>query len=766
MGSPTTYLIDMEGKVVQEWENDFPLATTAYLLENGHLLRTAMARRGPSRPGGGPPRRDGGPPRRDANPAESDPKPPERDANPAEPDAKPAKRDAKPGEPNAKPAERDAKPPMESNAKPPQRDGEPPRRDAGSDGRPPGRDGRRPRPGWGPPGFGGGPRGLGGGGAGGRVQEFTWDGELVWDFELASDTQLLHHDIERLPNGNVLMIVWERKTAEEAIAAGRNPRLQGNRDLQPDFLVEVKPTGKTTGEIVWEWHIWDHLIQDHDSTKASHGDVAAHPELIDINYTEGWAEQLSEKEAEKLRSLGYLGPRGRGLAGPRGPDWTHTNSIAYNAQLDQIVLSVHAFHEIWVIDHSTTTEEAAGHAGGRSGKGGDLLYRWGNPRAYRAGKHADQRLFAQHDACWIPPGLPGEGHLMVFNNGRGRPEGNYSSVDEIVPPPVDKQGRYARKSGAAFGPEKPVWSYAAPKKAEFFASHICGAHRLPNGNTIICSGERATIFEVTPQKEVVWKYTNPRRGGFGPGGFGFPPPGRGPGSFGGPGPWGAPPRAGQILPSFLQAILRLKEEQKTQLDQLQKDVDGKLDKVFTAKQKEQLRDMRPGFGPNGFGTLPRPGQLMTPFMQAKLKLTDQQKRQVEAIQKEADGKFDEILTDEQKKQFGQMRKGFAPGGFAGPPGFGRRGRPDGQGGGRRDGGGRLGPRPPGGFPGGPFGPPGGGPGGFGFGPPGGGPGGGQLFRAYRYGPNYPGLVGKDLTPGKTIEELQAADADEQRKQDG
>jgi hypothetical protein len=29
-----------------------------------------------------------------------------------------------------------------------------------------------------------------------------------------------------------------------------------------------------------------------------------------------------------------------------------------------------------------------------------------------------------------------------------------------------------------------------------------------------------------------------------------------------------------------------------------------------------------------------------------------------------------------------------------------------------------------------------------------------LFRAYKYGPDYPGLAGKDLRPGKTVEELQ------------
>jgi hypothetical protein len=81
------------------------------------------------------------------------------------------------------------------------------------------------------------------------------------------------------------------------------------------------------------------------------------------------------------------------------------NSVSYNAKLDQILISVRSFNEFWIIDHSVTTKEAAGHTGGRSGKGGDLLYRWGNPSAYRAGKTSDQKLFAQHDAHWIPEGL-------------------------------------------------------------------------------------------------------------------------------------------------------------------------------------------------------------------------------------------------------------------------------------------------------------------------------------------------------------------------
>ena len=127
---------------------------------------------------------------------------------------------------------------------------------------------------------------------------------------------------------------------------------------------------------------------------------------------------------------------------------------------------------------------------GSRGKGGDLLYRWGNPRAYRAGTKADQTLFVQHNAHWIPRGFPGAGHLLVFNNGGDRPDGTIRRLTSSSSP-VDAQGRYTREPGKAFGPGQAVWSYSAPKKSDFYSSFISGAQRLPNGNTLICSGPTA-----------------------------------------------------------------------------------------------------------------------------------------------------------------------------------------------------------------------------------------------------------------------------------
>ena len=424
--------------------------------------------------------------------------------------------------------------------------------------------------------------------------------------------------------------------------------------------------------------------------------------MIDLNFGDSTIAAIVARpeELDKLRSIGYVGGAGRKPQISQ-PDWLHINSVAYNAERDQILLSTFEFSEVWVIDHGTTTAEAAGHEGGKYGKGGDLLYRWGNPRAYRAGTVKDQRLFGQHNAQWIAEGLPGERRILVFNNGVKRTGGAYSSVDEIIPP-IDDRGRYEHAAGKAFGPDKAEWSYSAPKRIDFYAPFISGAQRLVNGDTLICSGTNGTIFEVTPKGETVWKYVNPEKGGspFGGPGFGGSPPG------GGPPPFGGPPKLGQIVPPFLQGFLRLTDDQKKQLEAAEKDAAEKLGKVLTDDQKKQMADK-----PLGFGELPPPGKLTSAALQDRLKLTDDQKKQLADVQKDADDRLDSLLKDDQKKQLKQMQemaKGFQGGPPGGPPGF-----------------------------------PGMGPGG-----------GGGLFRAPRYAADFPGLKDKELKPGKTIEELQ------------
>ncbi len=303
------------------------------------------------------------------------------------------------------------------------------------------------------------------GGAGGIVEEIAPDGSVVWSYQYADDYVQQHHDVEQMPNGNILMIAWELKSQADAIAAGRDPSLLSEGELWPDHIIELNPANNT---IIWEWHLWDHLVQDYDASKDNYGTVSEHPELVDVNHT-------TRKAAA---------------------DWNHTNSIDYNAELDQILLSVHGFSEIWIINHATTTETAAGTAG-------DLLYRWGNPQTYDAGSASDQKLYTQHDAQWIPPGIPGAGNILVFNNGDQRMRA-YSSVDEIVLP-LNADGSYSL-SGTAYAPVTPIWTYIADTPSDFYADHISGAQRLSNGNTLICNGTDGVFFEVTPAGEIVWHY--------------------------------------------------------------------------------------------------------------------------------------------------------------------------------------------------------------------------------------------------------------------
>ena len=146
------------------------------------------------------------------------------------------------------------------------------------------------------------------------------------------------------------------------------------------------------------------------------------------------------------------------------------NSIDYNPLLDQIALSVRGNSEVWIIDHSTATAEAEGHTGGARGKGGDLLYRWGNPVCYGAGTASDQRYFQQHDVEWVRPGYPGEGNMTCFNNGLVR--GDYSTVDEFIPA-INADGSYTMVSGSALSPANFTWTYKGHhRKSDVFGEHL------------------------------------------------------------------------------------------------------------------------------------------------------------------------------------------------------------------------------------------------------------------------------------------------------
>jgi Arylsulfotransferase (ASST) len=301
---------------------------------------------------------------------------------------------------------------------------------------------------------------------GGRVEMLDWDSKVVWRFDYATTEGQQHHDVYWMPkNGHVLMVAWETHDTAEALAAGRRPEtIPSSGELWVDKVVEVDPRNN---QVVWEWRVWDHLVPPGEAP-------SDHPGLIDPNFV---------------------------TSGTLSMDWTHANAVAYNAALDQVILSVRNFSEFWVIDHGTTTAEAAGHTGGRLGHGGDLVYRWGNPRAFGR-LDLPQQLFGQHNPNWIASGLTGAGHILLFNNGDAN-QRPYSTVVELETP-AGSDGSYAYDPGTGYGPSEPVWEYSPPDT--FFAPIISGAQRLANGHTFVTDGPAGHFFEVTPDGQTVWSH--------------------------------------------------------------------------------------------------------------------------------------------------------------------------------------------------------------------------------------------------------------------
>jgi hypothetical protein len=269
----------------------------------------------------------------------------------------------------------------------------------------------------------------------------------------------------------------------EAIQAGRNPANLDNNELYSEQILELEPVGANQANIVWEWNIKDHLIQDFDNTKDNFGVVADNAQLLDINFLNGNSPVNN---------------------------WLHFNSIQYNEQRDQIVISSRKMSELYIIDHSTTTAEAATSSGGTYGKGGDLLYRWGNPEAYGNGLSTDRKLFGQHTPYFIPESYPNGGKIMTFNNGIDRTP-SYSQVD-IISPPESSLGIYDYTLNTAYLPNATDYTYdqiPSSGVSDFFTSIVSNAQQLPNGNILICEGRKGYFFELNTNDEKVWEYISP-----------------------------------------------------------------------------------------------------------------------------------------------------------------------------------------------------------------------------------------------------------------
>jgi len=329
-------------------------------------------------------------------------------------------------------------------------------------------------------------------GANGTIAILAPDGTVKWEWDhLEFGVEALHHDIEMLPNGNILAICWHVISAETANSLGWAQ--QGLRQqIVLDKLYEIKPDLRTgEAEIVWEWAMADHVIQNLNPDSPNFGDPAAHPEKININWPQLDAIQFNSNQL------------------------VHANSVSYSPKDDVILLSSAIFGELWAIDHSTTKDEVKGATGGRYGRGGDLIWRWGNPQTQGLGGPDEQRLFWQHDAHFQSESVLRRGEIMVFNNGMrrdadGKPDsdqicmgmitGAYSDVIELTLP---------RDAEGMIQMDKPPvinWQFNADGNLDIYSPFMSNAHRLPNGNTVMVQACDKRIVEVTLDGEIVMDF--------------------------------------------------------------------------------------------------------------------------------------------------------------------------------------------------------------------------------------------------------------------
>lgn len=307
---------------------------------------------------------------------------------------------------------------------------------------------------------------------GGIIEKLDWEGNLLWRYTVNEENLFPHHDVAPLPNGNILVLCFETKTPAEAWEVGAKDSI----DYWSTSVIEIEPIGEDSANVVWRWNLWDHVVQELDSTRNNYGVVSEHRELMNIN-----------------EAMQFPGEYTTGYGDP-GPDWMHMNSIDYNAERDEILLSSRDQNEIYIIDHSTTTSEAASHSGGNKGKGGDIIFRY-------AGS-----LYGQHDAHWVENDDYPENTILLFNNGfRYHDQSRrFSSVDYIIPF-LDENQNYVDNEIVEF---KTIISFK-DHEDEIYSTIMGSAQILPNGNTLVCSSEDGIFYEHDASGKKVWEYRSP-----------------------------------------------------------------------------------------------------------------------------------------------------------------------------------------------------------------------------------------------------------------
>lgn len=320
--------------------------------------------------------------------------------------------------------------------------------------------------------------------------QVDWNGKIVWKFnkyELIKDPEhkpawmsRQHHDYQREGNpvgyyapklnprvNKGITLILSHKNL-------RNPDISG-RNLLDDTIIEVDWDGK----IVWEWLCSEHF------------------------------EELGFDEEAK--NTIYRNPTVMKNAGGEHGDWMHINAISWLGPNKWYEKGDERFHPKNIIFSSRSTNIMAII----SRKTGKIVWQVGpdyysNPALRELGQ-----IIGQHLVHMVPKGLPGEGNILLFDNGGSA---GYGAPNPGAPLGLNNALRdYSRV--LEFDPVtlKTVWQYP-PKIAGpagsmnagmLFSNFISSAQRLPNGNTLITEGSSGRIIEVTPAYEIVWEYISP-----------------------------------------------------------------------------------------------------------------------------------------------------------------------------------------------------------------------------------------------------------------
>ncbi len=329
---------------------------------------------------------------------------------------------------------------------------------------------------------------------GADLVQVDWDGNIVWKFnryEFIEDPgnepqwmARVHHDFQRKGNpvgyyapgqepqisgGNTLLLVHKNV---------RNPEIS-DKALLDDAIIEVD----WEGNIVWEWKASDHFHE--------------------LGFD------------ENAKNVLFRDPNSRAFGNNTGGDWMHINSMSevgpnkfYDAgderfHPENIIWDARESNIIAIIDKKT----------------GKIVWKLGPDFSLPEVKHLGW-IIGQHHAHIIPKGLPGEGNLLVFDNGGwagygapnpSSPYGSknalrdHSRVLEINPVTLEIEWKFTPTEA---GFTEPTDSY------RFYSPYISSAQRLPNGNTLITEGADGRLLEVTREHEIVWEYVSPYKNNF------------------------------------------------------------------------------------------------------------------------------------------------------------------------------------------------------------------------------------------------------------